>query len=203
MFQQALLRKPTPSATSSRRWWRAHDQLPLLTALVIGLSASLAHADEPRFGAHDIQTLFFISKSDDRNRVDYGMRLDENCLPAKSDAIFPYWREFENSPPVRTHALGMFEYVAYGVSEQRTVQRGPTGGQVLMKLKQVGRPIWVITQREANGRCSASSRTTIAGVPAELISIYVKLQGPLSVAYLDVKGRDLKTQKIVTERVER
>jgi len=174
----------------------------LLAGAVVGLSASLAHADEPRFGAHDIVTLFFISKSDDRNRVDYGMRLDANCLAAKSDAVFPYWREFEKSPPVRTHSLGTFEYLAYGVSEQRTVQRGPSGGQLLLKLKQVGRPIWVVTQRDANGRCTASTRTTVAGVPAELISIYVKLQGPLSVAYLDVKGRDLKTQKIVTERVE-
>lgn len=32
-------------------------------------------------GANDVQTTFFIAKSDDRNRVDYGMRLDTNRAP--------------------------------------------------------------------------------------------------------------------------
>jgi hypothetical protein len=47
-------------------------------------------------------TLFFISKSDDENRVDYGMRLDSKCAPYGDESVFPYWREFEPLPPVRT-----------------------------------------------------------------------------------------------------
>src|SRR5450432_4841953 len=88
---------------------------------VVFFSPGDARADAMQFGAHDIETVFFISKSDDRNRVDYGIRLNDHCAPVNDEAVFPYWREFENSPPVRTHSLGIFEYVPYGFSEQRLV----------------------------------------------------------------------------------
>lgn len=65
------------------------------------------------FGAHDVQTVFFIAKSDDKNRVDYAIHLNEHCAPTGDDAIFPYWHEFEYNPP-HTHTLGMLEYVPYG-----------------------------------------------------------------------------------------
>jgi len=38
-------------------------------------------ADGIPFGAFDVPTVFFISKSDDRNRVDYGMRLGPALRP--------------------------------------------------------------------------------------------------------------------------
>jgi hypothetical protein len=44
----------------------------------------------------------------------------------------------------------------------------------------------------------------IAGVDhAQLLAVYVKLSGPLSVSYLDVKGKDMKTGRALTERPER
>ena len=171
--------------------------------IILTLSAT-ARADQPRFGVHDIPTAFFISKSDDHNRVDYGMRLTDRCTAASGDAVFPYWREFEHAPPVRTHPLGMFEYFAYGISDQHVV-RGGADGEYVVKLKQFGqRPIWVTTQRAADGRCSALARCTIAGVRfAQLLSIYVKLSGPLSVEYVIVKGKDLETGKLVEERLRK
>ncbi|HTA91168.1 MAG TPA: DUF4833 domain-containing protein [Polyangiaceae bacterium] len=174
--------------------------LGLATAMLSGI----AQGEEPHFGPHDIPTIFYISKSDDHNRVDYGMRLGDQCTPLSNAAVFPYWREFEHAPPVRTHPLGMFEYFAYGISEQHTV-RGSTPVEYVIKLKQFGqRPIWVTTKREANGQCSAVARCAIAGVRfAELFSIYVKLSGPLSVEYVIVKGRDLETGKLIEERLKK
>jgi hypothetical protein len=164
----------------------------------------VVQAGEPSFGPHDIPTLFFIEKSDDRNRVDYGMRLDEHCAPAKADAVFPYWREFEHAPPVRTHSLGMFEYLGYGISAQRTLSRTSASGEHVIRLKQVDRLIWITTSKRSDGRCSALVRSTIAAVPyAQLLSIYVKLSGPLSVAYVDVKGKNLRTAQRIEERIKR
>jgi hypothetical protein len=190
-------------ATTPARWGRAFGAL---AASILGTgSVGVAHAADPTFGPHDIPTLFFISKSDDRNRVDYGMRLDANCAPAKREAIFPYWREFEHSPPVRTHSLGMFEYTAYGVSWQREApRRNPTGSDYELQLKHVDRKVWVTVTKGSDGQCSALVRTTIAGVKyAQLLSIYVKLSGPLSVAYLDIKGRNLETGQLVEERIKK
>jgi hypothetical protein len=38
---------------------------------------------------------------------------------------------------------------------------------------------------------------------AELRSIYVKLSGPLSVAYIDIKGQNLATRRLLEERLRR
>jgi hypothetical protein len=161
-------------------------------------------ASDPSFGPHDVETLFFIAKSDDRNRVDYGMRLDANCAPAGEDPVFPYWREFERSPPVRTKSMGMFAKMGYGISAQRTLRRSPTGGEHVIQLKQVERVLFITTTKGADGHCSALVRTKIAGLEyAELRSIYVKLSGPLSVAYIDIKGQNLATKQPLEERLRR
>jgi hypothetical protein len=179
-----------------------------LSTVGLGLAAvmlsAVAHGEEPHFGTRDIPTLFYISKSDDHNRVDYGMRLGEQCTALSNSAVFPYWREFEHAPPVRTHPLGMFEYFAYGISDQHAVG-GSTPSEYVIKLKQFGqRPIWVTTKREADGHCSVLVRCAIAGVRfAELLSIYVKLSGPLSVEYVIVKGKDLETGKLLEERLKK
>jgi len=170
--------------------------------LAILLAAAAAHAVFPVFGANDVPTVFFINKSDDGNRVDYGIRLDATCSATSDEAVVPYWREFE-PPPVHTKELGAFAQMGYGIAAQRAVKRGPAGGDYALRLKQVGRPIGIATRRGANGRCIATARTTIGGVNAELSSIYVKLSSPLSVEYIDIKGRDFRTGKPIVERLKR
>jgi hypothetical protein len=176
----------------------------VLAAVALATLTRSAVADEPRFGANDLETLFFISKSDDRNRVDYGMRLDGHCAPYGDEPVFPYWREFEPPPPVRTKPMSAFSKMGYGISTQRVLRRTAAGGETVIQLKQVGRTIFITTRRGANGRCTALVRTKIANVPhAELLSIFVKLSGPLSVSYIDIKGKNLVTAKPIEERLKR
>jgi hypothetical protein len=176
--------------------------LALLAGLAALLTAATAHAVFPVFGANDVPTVFFINKSDGSNRVEYGIHLDATCSAPNDEAVVPYWRVFE-PPPMRTKALGMFAQMGYGISAQRAVKRGPTGGDYALRLKQVGRTIGIATHRGDNGRCLAIARTTIGGVNAQLTSIYVKLSGPLAVEYIEVKGRDFRTGKVLIERVKR
>jgi hypothetical protein len=164
-------------------------------------------AREPAFRKGDVPTVFYISKSDDRNRVDYGIHLDEHCVPVGNDAVFPYWREFENSPPVRVHTLGLFEYIAYGISEQRTISKTATGGVYLVRLRQLDKtPVGIITTKGPDGHCASQARSQINGKEAELLYVYVKLRsGGLtpSVEYVDVHGRDLESHLGVAERIRR
>lgn len=175
-------------------------------ACVVGVTVltDTARADAPAFGTYDVATVFFISKSDDHNRVDYGIRLTANCAPVNDDAVFPYWREFEHSPPVRTHPLGFFEYVPYGFSEQRLVHRTPTSGDQLIRLKQLDRPILISSKKEADGKCSAIAHAHIGGVEgAELVSVFAKLAGPMSVDYIDIHGKNPTTGAEILERVRK
>ena len=156
----------------------------------------------PSFGPYDVQTVFYINKSDDHNRVDYGMRLDSHCKPVGDSAVFPYWREFEHAPPVRTHTLKFYEFAAYGFSKAHVVDKRPDGGRFLIQLKQVARPITIVTGEDKAGHCTATAYAKIRGNPhAQLDHIYVKLAGVMSVAYVDIHGSDAKTGQQLVERL--
>jgi len=175
-----------------------------LVVAVVMATAGDAQAAPIAFGPNDVPTVFFINKSDDHNRVDYGIRLNEHCAPTGDDAVFPYWREFEHSPPVRTHSLGMFEYVPYGFSEQRLVHRTSTGGDQIVRLKQLARPILVRTKKLADGHCEATAYARVGGVEgAVLESVYAKLAGAMSVEYIDVHGKNPATGAEITERIRK
>jgi len=169
--------------------------------------ANPANADpnlKPAFGPFDVQTAFYISKSNDRDRVDYGLRLDQHCVPLGNQAMFPYWRELEHAPPVRSHPLSFFQYMAYGFSEQRVLARTDAGGQYRVNLKQVDRPVLVVTTRDVEGHCTTTAYARIKGVAnAKLDHIFVKVAGPMSVDYVDVYGSDPKTGDALVERMKR
>ena len=167
-----------------------------------GLGRAIAEETKPAFGPYDIATLFFINKSDDKNRVDYGMRLDASCMPREKEAVFPYWREFEHAPPVRTHPLSLVEYYPYGVATQRVLSQSPTGSEYFVRLKRIKRDLYVRTSKGADGRCTATVRTTIAGMDSsELLSAYVKLRRPMSVEYVEIHGKAPQTGQPLDERV--
>jgi hypothetical protein len=148
----------------------------------------------------DVATVFFISKSDDHNRVDYGMRLDHDCVPPR-DAVFPYWHEFE--PKERTHPLGAFEDRAYGIDEQHLVSRTAHSADYVVKLKRFDRPITITTVQSRDGTCSARARMTIDSVAnAEFSDAFAQLGGLLSVDYIELHGRDSKTGAAVAERIK-
>ena len=186
---------------SSRRF--AEIMLGGLAFAAVLTPAAPARASEITFGSHDIQTTFFISKSDDRNRVDYAMRLDANCAPYGEEAVFGYWRVFEGSPPVRTKELSLMDKIPYGISEQRALSRTTTGGEYSLRLKQFDRPIVITTKKEANGSCSAITRTAINGSQAQLISVFAKLAGFASVDYIDVIGKNLQSGDAMSERIKK
>jgi hypothetical protein len=177
-----------------------------VVAASLGASSD-AEAHEPAVNPFDVPTVFFIAKSDDHNRVDYGIHLDENCVPTSDDAVFPYWREFENAPPVRTHGLGVFEFIPYGIWEQKTLRKTATGGYHFIRLRQFKQvPVGIVTQKDASGRCSTQARAAINGKDAELSYVFVQLaKGGLtpSVLFVDIHGKDLETGREVIERLRR
>jgi uncharacterized protein DUF4833 len=186
---------------SSRRL--AEIMLGGIAFVAVIAPATPARASEITFGSHDIQTTFFISKSDDKNRVDYAMRLDESCAPYGEEAVFAYWRIFEGAPPVRTKEFSFIDKIPYGISEQRALSRTATGGEYALRLKQLDRLILITTKKEANGSCSAITRTAINGSQAQLISVFAKLAGFASVDYIDVIGKNLQSGAAMSERIKK
>lgn len=159
---------------------------------------------DPPFGPFDVQTVFYIAKSNDGDHVDYGMRLDRHCVPVGENAVFPYWRELDHPPPVRSHPLSFLQYFAYGFSEQRTLERGASGGKYLVQLKQVNRPILIETKQGADGRCVATAFALIQHKEnARLDYVFVKVAGTMSADYVDVHGTNTATGEALVERLAR
>jgi len=170
-------------------------------ALVALLGASTnGQVDQSAPSAIDVP-LFTISKSENRNQVQYVVRVDEHCAPLTGAPVWAYWRMIELGPSRTAPLLGR-EQRAYGIEGQQTLERGPEGGRIRLVLRAMpSRPIEVQTARSPNGTCVASSTMLVAGAPAHLFGVYVKLKWPVGVDYLLIQAWSLDGSHVVTERV--
>lgn len=142
----------------------------------ICLTAHTAHAAE-------IPSAFFVAKSQNKNQVHYGVRVDDNtCTPAGNAPVWPYWKMFEKGPNI-TEAITSGEEKYFGIERQEV--EGPTVRIILRGLP--SRPVVIQTWRDANGACLSSSSMTISGSLHRLYSVYVALK-LFSVDYLQLTG---------------
>ena len=132
--------------------------------LSLFLFPALAHARE-------IESLFLVSKSENRNQVHYALAVDESCAPVGPTPIRAYWRMLEKGPTA-TEPLLDREQSAYGLASQLVKDGVVTA--ILRALP--SRPIVVHTWRGDNGTCHAASRATIDGVDARLFNVHVALK---------------------------
>ena len=164
--------------------------------------AGVARADVA-FERHDVPTIFFIDKSDDHNRVDYGIHLDTSCHPASASPMAVYWREFENGAEGRvTHGLNMFEGPVYGVGSQRVTESGPDGMTMDIEIRALSaRHLQVHTQRAPHGG-TARATLTIGGVLADLHHVHLTLGAqPGALRFADIYGTAVEGGAPVTEHV--
>jgi hypothetical protein len=168
-------------------------------AAVAAVAALACGGRSPELASHDIATVFFISKSDDHNRVDYGIHLDDNCVPT-DDAVFPYWHEFE--PRERVHPLGVLDERAYGIDDQRVVTgKAAAGGELEIKLKRFDRPIEIFVAKQ-HDQCVAYATTWIDGHSAIFTDAFLQLGGLLSIDFVELHGRNSVSGAPLTERIK-
>ncbi len=176
---------------------RAWVSVAVISGLYAGLVPSPAAADVT-FGAHDVRTIFYISKSDDRNRVDYGIRLDATCQPVGPTPLYAYWRRFEPGQPA-VGELNSLDERAYGITRQHVRTAAPNG--VWLEMYLGGFPeqrFLVLVQRNGGGECAARAMLPIDAEDAFLDHIHVTL-GFLGVDHVTLHGRHPTTGNEVVE----
>lgn len=156
--------------------------LPFRVLPVAILFFSAASAIPRTAEAATIDSVFLVSKSENKNQVHYALDLDESCAPRGAAPLRAYWRMFEKGPAVREPLLAREER-AYGIASQ-SYQSG-TLAVVLRALPE--RPISVRTWRGDDGQCHAAARLVIDGTPARLYNVHVALKF-LGVDYLLLTG---------------
>jgi hypothetical protein len=177
---------------------------PTLGAMLVPIGLSVlvpaAHA-EGRFGPHDVRTIFVIGKNTDRNEVQYGIRLDADCVPVSEEPIYAYWRQYEKGPEV-TEDLNFLDKTGYGIKKQKVEERKASGSKVVLTLRATSdRPIAVYLRKEKNA-CVAEPLTYISGTSARLERIHVQLSGPLSVSYIEIRGVRSDNKQPIVERAK-
>ncbi len=124
---------------------------------------------------HDVP-LFTISKSENRNQVQYAIRLDTRCRAVDAPLVAG-WRMLEKRPSAREPLLA-HELAAYGIARQVVVPEGE-GDDVRFELRALpSRTITVHTWRTADG-CGARAEVGIVGNDAQLFNVHAYLAWPL------------------------
>src|SRR5215472_4907849 len=79
--------------------------------------------------ATHVVPLFSISKSENKNQVQYAIRVDDSCAPVGRAPVFAYWRMLERGPTQYEQLLPR-EEKAYGIASQVVATRSDSGGYV-------------------------------------------------------------------------
>lgn len=168
------------------------------TALGVMLLCGIAYAS-PDFGPHDVRTVFQIAKSDDHNRVDYGIRLDGRCQPVGESPVYAYWHRFEPGQP-RYGDLNMLDRQVYGIVSQAVRTRHPHGSWTEMYVAALpDLRILILTQRTEQG-CVARAQIPVNSRPAFVDRVFVQLSGPFSIEHVTFHGVDVETSEPVSQR---
>jgi hypothetical protein len=189
--------------SSGRQRGRLLAGTAALACCTLGLGpARLSAADPPTrvLPGNSVRSVFFISKSENRNQVHYGVRVDDHCRPEGEKPMYGYWRDFEVGPTA-TSALLKHEQSAYGLTDPRWVRPAQEGGQIRIGLRGFpDRPLTVETYRGRDG-CRARAYTTIKKSPAVLRSIYVEIGFLFSIDYVLLRGYIAADGRAVEEKV--
>jgi hypothetical protein len=174
------------------------------SALVAGLAVVAAFTGDATTArgdsSHDVASAFFVAKSENKNQVHYGVHLDATCSPSGAAPVFAYWRMLEHGPGA-TEPLLSREQPAYGIADQRVVDRRADGGRLVVRLRALAdRPIEIVTGPR-DGGCEVTATTVIDGAPATLSSVYAQLRWPFGVDYLMLSGRSLTDGRLLRERL--
>jgi hypothetical protein len=174
--------------------------LCLLGSLALAVRVALA-AGIAAPGARPPGSVFHIAKSENRNQVHYGVRLDDECRPVGASPVYGYWRDFEVGPNARSELLDR-EQPAYGLTRPRFVEQKDEGGTVSIGLRGFpDRSIRIETFRDGN-TCRARALTKIGGQVAVLHNIYVELGMLFSIDFVIVKGLRLPDGRPIQEKVD-
>jgi hypothetical protein len=179
---------------------RSKVALLLLTTAVSMASQSAMAETTVQFGATDVKSIFFIAKSQNRNQVHYGVRLDENCRPVGPAPVYGYWRMVEHGGELEE--LLPAEQAAYGLESRQVRSESEDVSRVQVRLRGFpDRPVTITTARE-NGRCAARAWAPISGADARLDSIYLRLKWPLGIDYVLLQGSRSSDGRWIQERIE-
>ncbi|MEH2465216.1 DUF4833 domain-containing protein [Nostoc sp.] len=149
--------------------------------------------------AASLNSIFFITKSDNGNQVHYGVLTNADCSLKAPKAVYPYWK-LESG---RLERLLNIEVPAFGIASQSV-----SGNEVVMqvngfKTRGISKPITIRSIQLKSQGCQISAFTKINGEATRLLQVHIDLtrDGLFglggTVHSITFYGADKKQEKIV------
>jgi hypothetical protein len=131
--------------------------------------------------------LFSITKSENRNYVQFAIRMDTRCAPEGDAPVHAWWRMQEHGPDAVEPVLER-EEPAYGIASQAVIDRHEGGGAARITLRALPRQTIAVETYRGREGCEARARLAIDGVDARLFNVHAVLAWPFGVSRLIVTG---------------
>ena len=183
---------------------RQSGRRSLLPAVALAGLLAVALQAPPSLAAGDALLqdvpLFTISKSQNKNQVQFAVHLDGQCAPLGEEPVFAYWRMLEKSP-VAIESLLPIEQPAYGIKVQGVTSRGAADGNVELRLRALPDRRIVVRSYRARDGCGARAEIAIEGAPANLYNVHAMLRWPFGIARIYVSGWSIEDLRLVRETV--
>lgn len=138
------------------------------------------------------QRLFHIARSVNKNIVCYDVNATDGKINTKCP-IHVYWHNNEERPGVEEELNALQRRLAYGYKVRSVGQN-----EVSVTLAAYSKRQLRICRRGNKWMASVK----INGHDCQLDELYVKAKGPMSVEYVELRGRSLANGKRLTERIK-
>lgn len=182
------------SAASSLAGYR-RVVYPIAVAIVTIAHSGSADPTVPR----DPKSVFLVAKSENKNQVHYGVKLDDGCNVVGANPIYGYWRMLERNGEIEP--ILSREVRAYGIDPAQRVEKTGEATTIYARLNAIPDRLLRITVARTAGRCEAQATMSIAGADAHLRLIYIRLAWPFGVDYILLRGSRMADGRLVEEKL--
>lgn len=171
-----------------------------LTVAAILTSVHSGRADptvsgEPR----DPRSVFLVAKSENKNQVHYGVRLDDACNVVGTRPLYGYWRMLENKGEIEP--ILSREVRAYGIDPAQRIEKIGDATTIYARMNAIPDRILRVTVARAGGRCEARATMSIGGADANLRLVYIRLAWPFGVDYILLRGSRMTDGRTIEEKI--
>jgi hypothetical protein len=149
--------------------------------------------------ATDVDSVFFIAKSENRNQVHYGIHLDSTCTPVGANPVHAYWRMNEKGGAIEP--LLPIEEQVYGLDSPQYVVHEGDNSRVTLRVRGIASRVVTIHVGPGPEGCRAVGFVEMKGTLARLTWVYLKTRWPGGIEYVLIRGRRSGTGEPIEERV--
>jgi hypothetical protein len=147
----------------------------------------------------DPKSVFLVAKSENKNQVHYGVRLDDACNVTDAHPLYGYWRMLENKGEIEP--ILSREVRAYGIDPAQRIEKSGDATTIYARMNAIPDRVLRVTVTRAAGRCEARATMSIAGAEAHLRLVYIRLSWPFGVDYILLRGSRMTDGRTIEEKI--